>query len=73
MLFPTPMLMLSSHPRAKRRPKWRFAYNRWLVERVLSSEPRLRSMLYLPFHDPEAAYKMVLRISVTRRASPDFS
>ena len=60
MLFPTPMLMLSSHPSRETQTEMAFAYNRWLVERVLSSEPRLRSMLYLPFHDPEAAYKMVL-------------
>jgi len=32
-------------------------YNRWLCERILSAEPRLISMLYLPFNDPEAAYK----------------
>ncbi len=59
MLFPTPMLLLSSHPSRETQTELAFAYNRWLVERVLSAEPRLRSMLYLPFHDPEAAYKMV--------------
>jgi uncharacterized protein len=35
------------------------AYNRWLCERILSVEPRLISMLYLPFNDPEAAYRTV--------------
>ena len=35
------------------------AYNRWLCERVLAHEPRIRSMLYLPFNDPEACYRMV--------------
>src|ERR687884_652559 len=35
------------------------AYNRWLVERVLAEEPRIRSMLYLPFNDPAASYRMV--------------
>jgi hypothetical protein len=31
-------------------------YNRWLCERIISLEPRLISMLYLPFNDPEAAF-----------------
>jgi uncharacterized protein len=35
------------------------AYNRWLCERILGEEPRLISMLYLPFNDPEAAYRTV--------------
>ena len=35
------------------------AYNRWITEVVLPSNPRLVSMLYLPFNDPEATYKMV--------------
>src|SRR6185312_574638 len=35
------------------------AYNAWLCERILAQEPRIVSMLYLPFNDPEAAYKTV--------------
>jgi len=35
------------------------AYNRWLVDRVLAHEPRIRSMLYLPFNDPDAAFRTV--------------
>ena len=35
------------------------AYNRWLCDKVLVEEPRIRSMLYLPFNDPEACIKMV--------------
>ena len=37
----------------------RSAYNRWLCERILAEEPRIISMLYLPFNDPEAAYQTV--------------
>ena len=33
------------------------AYNRWLCERILAHEPRIVSMLYLPFNDPDAAYR----------------
>ena len=59
-LFPTPMLFLgaaSAGPRSRSRCAQ--AYNRWLCERILAHEPRIVSMLYLPFNDPEAAYKTV--------------
>ena len=35
------------------------AYNRWLCERVLAEEPRIKSSLYLPINDPEATYEIV--------------
>lgn len=59
MLFPTPMLNLGAHPDPHMEVMWARAYNRWLCERILPHEPRIRSMLYLPFNDPEACYKMV--------------
>ena len=67
-LFPTPMLFLGLHPQVEVETAMCRAYNRWLCERVLAHEPRIVSMLYLPFNDPEAAYK-TSRISATRRAS----
>ena len=59
MLFPTPMLGLGTHPQLDVEIQWSRAYNRWLVEQVLPHDPRIRSMLYLPFNDPDASYKMV--------------
>jgi predicted TIM-barrel fold metal-dependent hydrolase len=59
MLFPGPMLSLGSHPIAETEILWARAYNRWLVEQILPHEPRLRSMLYLPFNDHRACYQMV--------------
>ena len=35
------------------------AYNRWLCDKILDADPRIKSMLYLPFHDPEASYEIV--------------
>ena len=35
------------------------AYNRWLCETVLAKDDRIRSLLYLPFNDPESCYQMV--------------
>jgi uncharacterized protein len=58
-LFPTPMLFLGLHPQVEIEVAMARAYNRWLCERILAHEPRIVSMLYLPFNDPEAAYKTV--------------
>jgi predicted TIM-barrel fold metal-dependent hydrolase len=58
-LFPTPMLFLGLHPQVEIEVAMAQAYNRWLCERILGEEPRLISMLYLPFNDPEAAYRTV--------------
>ena len=58
-LFPTPMLFLGLHPQVEVEVAMCRAYNRWLCERILAVEPRIISMLYLPFNDPDAAYKTV--------------
>jgi len=58
-LFPTPMLFLGLHPQVEVEVAMCRAYNRWLCDKILAQEPRLISMLYLPFNDPEAAYKTV--------------
>ncbi len=58
-LFPTPMLFLGVHPQPEVEAALAQAYNRWLCDRVLAQEPRIISMLYLPFNDPEAAYRTV--------------
>ena len=59
VMFPSPMLQLGLHPQVEVEVAMARAYNRWLVDRVLSKEPRIRSMLYLPFNDPEASFRMV--------------
>jgi uncharacterized protein len=58
-LFPTPMLTLGMTPRPDNEVMLARAYNRWLTEKVLAEEPRIRSMLYLPFNHPEGSIKMV--------------
>ena len=58
-LFPTPMLNLSLSPNVAVQTGLAWAYNRWLCERILAEEPRIKSMLYLPFHDPAACIKTV--------------
>jgi predicted TIM-barrel fold metal-dependent hydrolase len=58
-MFPTPMLFLGLHPQVEIEVNLCRAYNRWLCERILAQEPRIISMLYLPFNDPEWAYRTV--------------
>ena len=53
------MLQLGVHPQVEVEVALSRAYNRWLCEKVLAHEPRMRSMLYLPFNDPDATYRMV--------------
>lgn len=58
-LFPTPMLLLGLHPNVEIEVALAHAYNRWLTENVLAVEPRIKSMLYLPFNDPAATFRTV--------------
>lgn len=58
-LFPTPMLLLGLHPQVEVEVQLARAYNRWLTERLLPGSPRLVTMLYLPFNDPDATYRVV--------------
>ncbi|MBM9593179.1 amidohydrolase family protein [Roseitranquillus sediminis] len=58
-MFPTPLLNLGLSPRVDLEVELAMGYNRWLCERVLQEDHRLKSMLYLPFNDPEACLKVI--------------
>jgi predicted TIM-barrel fold metal-dependent hydrolase len=58
-MFPTPMLNISTCPRVEVETALARAYNRWLCDNILSQEPRLTSMLYLPFNDPSSCLQIV--------------
>lgn len=58
-MFPTPMLNLGHCPRVEVEIALAYAYNKWLCDTILDEEPRLRSMLYLPFHSPESCLRIV--------------
>ena len=62
-MFPTPMLNLAACPRVEVEVAMAQAYNRWLCDKILGEEDRFKSMLYLPFNDPEACYKTVLEFA----------
>ena len=59
LLFPTPMLTIGIHPQPEVEAALARGYNRWLLERIVPQEKRIKMMLYIPFNDPEAAYRMV--------------
>ena len=58
-MFPTPMLSLGLHPQAEIEAAMAKGYNRWLLENITSKEERIKTMMYVPFNDPEAAYQVV--------------
>jgi uncharacterized protein len=65
-MFPTPMLNLASCPRVETEVGLATAYNRWLCEKILAEEPRIKASLYLPANDAEAMYKVVKDFAGTK-------
>jgi len=59
IVFPTPMLSLGMHPQDDIEVALSRAYNKWLVERILPQDDRLKGLLYLPFNTPEACVELV--------------
>jgi predicted TIM-barrel fold metal-dependent hydrolase len=57
--FPTPMLGVGLHPEIEVEIAVADGYNRWLTERVLPGDDRIKSMLYLPFNDADACVRTV--------------
>ncbi len=59
VVFPTPMLFLGMHPQAEMEVWLGNAYNRWLIDRILSADDRIKSLIYLPFNTPQEAERTV--------------
>ncbi len=59
IVFPQPMLEIGLHPSAAVETELITAYNRWFTERILAREPRIRSLLALPFSHPEACLRTI--------------
>ena len=54
VVFPQPMLETGLHPQPEVATALLAAYNRWFTAEILPREPRIRTMLGLPFENPEA-------------------
>ena len=59
VVFPTPMLVLGMHPQDDIEASLGRAYDRWLVERILPQDERIKALLYLPFNTPRACLDIV--------------
>lgn len=59
ILFPGNLLQLGLHPQPRVEVQLSFAYNRFLMERIIPAEPRLKTLLYLPFCEPKECERMV--------------
>ena len=59
VVFPTSMLQLGMSPQLPMQTLLANAFNRFLVEHILKADNRIKSLLYLPFNDPEAALQTV--------------
>lgn len=59
VVFPANMLHLGLHPQQDMEVTLARAYNRWMVEKLLSADPGIVTLVYLPFNSPEAACKIV--------------
>jgi predicted TIM-barrel fold metal-dependent hydrolase len=63
VLFPTVMLNLGMHPQVEVEGAIAHAYARWMTERILPADLSIKTMLYLPFNDPEASVRLVERFA----------
>jgi predicted TIM-barrel fold metal-dependent hydrolase len=66
VVFPQPMLEIGLHPNSDMENHLTFAYNRWFTSRILGKDPRIKSMLALPFNSPEACLRMIREFGETK-------
>jgi uncharacterized protein len=59
VVFPQPMLEIGLHPRPEVATQLLMAYNRWFADTILGTDPRIKTMLGLPFENPEASLRTV--------------
>jgi uncharacterized protein len=61
LVVPSLMQFLGLHPQANTELNIAYAYNEWLVEKIIPESPRIRPFLYLPFNTPDGCEKMIDR------------
>lgn len=57
--FPTPMLHLGMHPDPQIEVALSWAYTRWLIEEILPHDDRIKTLVFLPFSDPQGSLRAV--------------
>jgi predicted TIM-barrel fold metal-dependent hydrolase len=63
VLFPGPMLGLGLHPQLDVEVAIARAYARWMTEVVCPADEGVKTMLYLPFNNPDACLRIVQEFS----------
>jgi predicted TIM-barrel fold metal-dependent hydrolase len=66
VMFPTSLLSLGIHPEPEVEVEVERAYARWMTEMVLPCDPRIITMLPLPFSDPDACLDLIERFGGCR-------
>ncbi len=59
VVFPQPMLEIGLHPHPETATALLMAYNEWFTSTILGPDPRIKTMLGLPFESPEASLSTV--------------
>jgi uncharacterized protein len=59
VVFPTPMLMLGLHPQPEMEVSLSRAYIRWTIEKLLSADDRIKTLIYLPFNTPPECIRTI--------------
>jgi predicted TIM-barrel fold metal-dependent hydrolase len=61
VIFPQQLLEIGLHPQPDIEVALTEAYSKWLVEQILPTEPRIKTLLQLPLVDPDACLRLVER------------
>jgi uncharacterized protein len=59
VVFPQPMLEIGLHPQPHVATQLLMAYNRWFTETILPRDDRIKTMLGLPFENPDASLRTI--------------
>jgi predicted TIM-barrel fold metal-dependent hydrolase len=59
IVFPTPMLQLGMHPQPDVEVVLGKAFNRWMTDKILPQQPRMKMLVYLPFCEPDACMEAI--------------
>lgn len=69
LIVPSLMQFTGLHPQADTELNVAYAYNQWLVEKIIPGSSRLRPFFYLPFNTPDACEQMIDRYGDTKGAA----
>jgi predicted TIM-barrel fold metal-dependent hydrolase len=59
VVFPTPMLFIGLHPQPEMEVWLSRAYNKWMQEKLLSADDRIKFLAVLPYNTPEECERIV--------------